>query len=229
MSKFKLCAVVALFTLAAMGFSMVPERIQYWNAARTDYAIAAERLAEIEPEGPRSLDLSDLRNLGDLPPEIATKANLTRLDLSNTNVTNLGPLAALRNLEDLSLNNMPIQDLSPLFGIRKLVDLSLSRTWIFDLTPIASLPVLEQLNLSYTAVKSLEPILQLDRIEQLTLYRSYAHDGSQEYYNRLSRRFPRVNNGTAYRQNYKPGWLYRMRIRFHRFRQSWMVDRPKIS
>ena len=215
------CVAITIFVL--------PSRIRYWNAANADYAIAVERVAAIGPGGGQTLDFSDLNHLSDLPPEIATKSDLTRLNLSNTDITDIGSLAGLKNLHDLSMNNVPIQDLSPLSGLRGLVILSISRTWVFDLTPISNLSKLEQLNLSYTAVKSLQPLMQLREMMQLTLYRSYAHDGSQEYFVKLSRDLPRVNNGSSYKQNYQPGWMYRMKIFYLRFKQSWMADRPKIS
>lgn len=225
----RIVSAFLVIAAAVITVSILQGRVQHWSAARADYTIAVQRIADTEADGKHGLNLSDLKNLSDLPPEIATITGLKRLHLSDTNLTDISLLAGLGNLEYLSMNNVPIRDISPLSRLTRLVDLSISRTWVFDLTPIAGLSRIQQLNLSYTAVKSLEPVLQLRRLRQLTLYSSYAHDGSQAFYNKLSRTLPRVNNGSAYRQNYKPDWQYRMKIRFKRFRQSWMVDRPKIS
>ncbi len=220
---------ILLIACAILAMSLLPGRIQYWEAAEADYAIAAGRVAAIQPGSRQDLDLSDLIHLSALPVEISTKSDLTRLNLSNTNITDISSLAGLKKLGALSMNNVPIVDLSPLSGLRRLVDLSISRTWVFDLAPIAGLSRLEQLNLSYTAVKSLEPLLQLQELQQLTLYSSYAHDGSQQYFEKLGRSVHRLNNGVAYEQNYRPDWQYRLKIRYQRFRQSWMLNRPDIT
>lgn len=224
MRKFGLLVLVA--ACAAFAIYALPGRIQLWKAAKADYAIAAKRVAAIVPGGPQVLDFSDLDHLSDLPPEIATRSDLIHINLSNTEVSDIGALASLKKLSYLSMNNVPVQDLSPLAGLRELKNLSISKTWAFDLAPIVGLSKLEQLNLSYTAVKSLEPVLQVRGIRQLTLFRSYAHDGSNEHYEQLVRALPRVNNGSAYKQNYKPGWKYRMNVSYQRFKRSWMIDRP---
>ena len=62
-----------------------------------------------------------------------------RLELSNTGVTDLTPLAGLSKLEKLDLDNTGVTDLTPLAGLSKLFALRLNNTGVTDLTPLAGL------------------------------------------------------------------------------------------
>jgi len=68
------------------------------------------------------------------------------VNLGETQVSDLSPLAELKNLEELSLNYSPVSDLSPLAELKKLELLWLNMTAVSDLSPMAKLKYLEQLS-----------------------------------------------------------------------------------
>ena len=100
---------------------------------------AQERIEKARAEGAYGLDLTALKTLARLPEEIADLAQLQFLDLGNTQITDLAPLAALTGLQSLSLSNTRITDLAPLAALTGLRRLDLDNTRITDLRPIADL------------------------------------------------------------------------------------------
>jgi hypothetical protein len=213
--------VIAL--LGWIGYHQVP----IYMASRDAHVEAQTRIDALIEEGTRvRLDLSDLDALRALPHDIGKAGQLEYLILNNTNITDLRPLMGLQNLARLELGQTPVVDISPLSALKGLRYLSLHRSWVFDLSPLGTLPNLEDLNLSHTAVQSLAPLTNLRNIGQLTLFSSYAHDGSQNHYKALEKSVFRLNNGTAYQQNYQPGVQYRAFIAYRRFVEKWTIGGP---
>jgi len=64
---------------------------------------------------------------------------LERLNLRNTGVTDLTPIAGLTGLERLYLCNTGVTDLAPIAGLIGLKYLYLCNTGVTDLAPIAGL------------------------------------------------------------------------------------------
>ena len=220
---FGLLGVGVLALVGWIGFHQVP----LYLASRDAHFEAQSRISALLEEGTTTrLDLSDLDALRALPHEIGQLTQLEYLLLNNTNITDLRPLASLQRLDRLELGQTPVTDLSPLTQLSALREISLHRSWAFDLSPLGQLPKLEDVNLSYTAVQSLAPLTSLRNVGQLTLYSSYAHDGSQAHYKALEKSVFRLNNGTAYRQDYKPGFQYRTFIAYQRFVEKWTLGGP---
>ena len=105
-------------------------------------ARAAIARARAEDATELVLDREECRALDRLPPEIAEFGALTQLDLVNTEVRDLTPLAGLTGLQLLRLNQTAVQDLTPLAGLTGLQTLWLNRTAVQDLRPIRDLPQL---------------------------------------------------------------------------------------
>ena len=78
-----------------------------------------------------------------------------RLDLENTNISDLTPLQGMP-LKWLYLNNTKVSDLTPLKGM-PLKWLNLNDTKVSDLTPLKGMP-LERLYLDNTNVSDLTPL-----------------------------------------------------------------------
>ena len=76
--------------------------------------------------------------------------NLYSLGLSNTQVSDLSPLAELKNLETLTLNDTQVSDLSSLAELKDLKTLRLNDTAVIDLLPLAELKSLRFLYLHNT-------------------------------------------------------------------------------
>ena len=98
-------------------------------------------------------DVTDLTGL-------ETATNLTSLYLSVNSIFAISPVAGLTNLTDLDLSSNPISDISPLSGLTNLTDLELSDTPISDISPVAGLTNLTSLGLWYSSVSDLSPLVE---------------------------------------------------------------------
>lgn len=101
--------------------------------------------------------------------------SLIELDLSNTSITDLHPLATLINLEALFLVGNGISDISPLAGLMKLRHLDLSNNKISDISPLAGLTELRILWIKENPITDFSPLsglnltdLKYDVIEEPT-------------------------------------------------------------
>jgi len=112
--------------------------------------------------------------VSDLSP-LAELKNLERLQFSNTQVSDLSPLAELKNLEWLSLSSQ-VSDLSPLAELKSLKRLYFSNTQVSDLSPLAELKNLERLYFSNTQVSDLSPLAELKNLEWLDLRDTQVND-----------------------------------------------------
>jgi hypothetical protein len=132
----------------------------------TAYDAARAAIARARAEGATKLsfDREEFRPLDRLPPEIAEFDGLRSLDLDNTRIHDLTPLAGLAGLQGLSLNQTAVQDLTPLAGLAGLQWLSLDQTAVQDLTPLAGLAGLRELFLDGTQVVDLRPIRDLSKL-----------------------------------------------------------------
>lgn len=94
------------------------------SAADDAYRAAQRLIAKAKEEGLDKLDFDfpDTHALTGLPPEIADLPALRSLDLNNTQIADLSPLAALTGLGGLYLNNTQIADLRPLRTLVRLAE-----------------------------------------------------------------------------------------------------------
>ena len=104
--------------------------------------------------GPDKSVCSEITILEELTWEDAFKqcSSLESLDLDNTQVSDVSPLAACTALERLYLNNTPVSDLSPLAACTALKSLYLVNTPVSDVSPLAACKSLEWLDLDKTPV-----------------------------------------------------------------------------
>ena len=65
---------------------------------------------------------------------------VNKLELSKTQIADVGPLATLVNLRHLTLDDNQIVDVAPLAGLVNLTQLHLERNPIVDTSPLRSLP-----------------------------------------------------------------------------------------
>ena len=124
--------------------------------------------------GVGSLDLAQTR-ISDLRP-LASLAALESLSLGHTQVSDLGPLANLTALEWLSLWNTEVSDLGPVANLTALKYLYFWSTQVSDLGPVANLTALEYLYFGNTEVSDLGPLANLTALETLSLWRTEVSD-----------------------------------------------------
>ncbi len=122
----------------------------------------------------QELDLRDtwVVNLNPL----ASLTGLQRLFLHNTQVVDLSPLANLTSLQLINLNNTQVADLSPLANLTSLQWFELNKTQVADLSPLANLTSLQSLHLNNTQVADLSPLATLTSLQELYLHNTQVTD-----------------------------------------------------
>lgn len=146
--------------------------------AERAYAAAVEEIERVKAAGETvlSFDREDFHALDRIPDQIADLPWLTLLDLTNTQVADLTPIAPLTALQDLWLNSTPVADLTPLARLTALQVLWLNNTPVADLAPLARLIALQALWLSNTRVANLTPITRLTALQVLELNKTPVAD-----------------------------------------------------
>jgi hypothetical protein len=102
---------------------------------------------------------------------------LQALNASNTQVSDLTPLAGLSALQELNISGTRVSDLAPLADLSALRTLDVSETEASDLTPLANLSALAFLDASKTQVNDLAPLIEHIRRGLPVKWRTYGSDG----------------------------------------------------
>lgn len=140
--------------------------------------LALDGLTRIPPltglSGLESLDLQDTQ-VSDLTP-LAVLNTLKSLNLRCTQVSELKPLVGLAALQSLDLVDTQVSDLTPLSRLTTLKRLSLRGTLVSDIMPLSSLGGLQVLDLSYTPILNLEPLTGLAELRRLDLEGTRVYD-----------------------------------------------------
>lgn len=108
-----------------------------------------------------SVDLSGTEGLWDL----SFLSNLQAEELTLSGCKGIDDLSVLNLdvLEDLDVSNTEVSDLSPLAG-SQLMTIKFAHTNVSDLSPLASMGSLWEVDGSYTKVSSLEPVAQVNGV-----------------------------------------------------------------
>ncbi len=108
----------------------------------------------------KSADFGDLRRLD----------SLVKLDIRQSGIKNLFPIANLQNLRALTLeNDSALRNISSIANLRELAKLDIMYTPVSDLAPLRNLKSLKSLFLVGTKVASLSPLIGLDGLRELTI------------------------------------------------------------
>lgn len=113
------------------------------------------------------LDLS-VNQITDVAP-LRQAPQLTSLKLTSNQVSDLAPLAGLPQLRNLGLSYNQITDLTPLTGLTGLATLGLTNNHITDLAPLAGLVALTELDVSRNQITDVEPLAGLSVLDRLTM------------------------------------------------------------
>jgi Leucine-rich repeat (LRR) protein len=138
------------------------------RVVRIDFSyrfITDERLAGMVANGeiPKDVTYLDLsgNQITDLSPLIGL-TGLTELNLGANQITDLSPLSRLTGLTWLTLWDNQITDLSPLSGLTGLTGLGLDNNQITDLSPLSGLTGLTHLTLDDNPITDFSPLGGLD-------------------------------------------------------------------
>ena len=120
---------------------------------------------------------------------------LTTLDLSNTQLIDVRPLAKLPSLEDLNLSDNQITDPSPLARLPHLENLYLKNNQIADASGLSQLTTLEELDLDENQINTVEPFIALENLGHLHLNANNIIDVSLLSQLKNLRHLGLINNG----------------------------------
>ncbi|SCI95797.1 Internalin-A precursor [uncultured Clostridium sp.] len=95
--------------------------------------------------------------------------NLTSLHLDGEKISDISPISKLTKLTYLYLDGDMISDISPISNLKKLVTLYLNRNQISDISPIANLTNLVELYLDQNKISDISPISNLTNLTKLYL------------------------------------------------------------
>lgn len=113
------------------------------------------------------LDLSD-QNLTDITPLCQCK-NLVKLILKNNKIEDLTPLMDLPDLTWLSIWNNKVSDIRPLMGLTKLSYLDADANLIRDISTLSELVNMEELWLSYNPIENIGALKSMTSLRRLGL------------------------------------------------------------
>lgn len=120
-------------------------------------------------------DDPEFHALNRIPPEIAELERLVRLNLSNTQISDISPLAGLKNLERLYLTKTKVESIAPLINMDALYDLLIDETKVSDLRPLLYLKAMHSnpaIRLSFQAIPATELDLKLNEASTNGSYRN---------------------------------------------------------
>ena len=163
------CFWVEELLLSESGWDWNGENLSYWPTRNTGASNKIKKLpkslsrltklnALLLGSKTRKSALSNISILGEL-------TNLSILDISNTSIKSLEPIASLKNLQVLFCRKTSLKDLLPLAELNELRILDCQETKIQDITPLIGNSKMESLIVNNTAVSDLAPITDLLYIE----------------------------------------------------------------
>jgi hypothetical protein len=145
--------------------------------------ITSEQLTEkiMSGEIPKNVTWLDLsgNQISDITP-LSELTELRQLFLVNNQIIDLTPLSGLTNLETLDLYRNQITDITPLSGLKNLGGafggLFLGRNQIVDISSLSSLTKLEWLELNNNLITDFTPLESLTNLTFVTLHDNPATD-----------------------------------------------------
>ncbi|MBV1060977.1 class 1 internalin InlA [Listeria monocytogenes] len=94
--------------------------------------------------------------------------NLTQINFSNNQLTDITPLKNLTKLVDILMNNNQIADITPLANLTNLTGLTLFNNQITDIDPLKNLTNLNRLELSSNTISDISALSGLTSLQQLS-------------------------------------------------------------
>lgn len=117
----------------------------------------------------KSIKIMDKSSIKDLTA-LKMLSELTELEFSNTQVSDLQPLTALKHLTVLKCPRNPIATLHAVKEMASLKELDIENTPVVNFDPLAYATNLEILNCSGTELKNLKPFAALRNLKELSVF-----------------------------------------------------------
>lgn len=100
---------------------------------------------------------------------ISSLIGLDSLDLSGSNIINLGPVLKFKKIVSLYFDDTEVIDLSPLADIKTLVKITGRNSKVNSLQPLANLPNLESADFRKSPIVSIVPLIGLANLKYLNV------------------------------------------------------------
>ncbi|OJU17682.1 MAG: hypothetical protein BGN88_06095 [Clostridiales bacterium 43-6] len=107
-------------------------------------------------------------------------SNLTRLSITDCEITDFSPVLKLKNLKNLNLSKNKISNISCASGLKNLDILNFSYNDITDVTPLGQLGNLKELYLWFNRIQDIRPLLKLHQLKTLNLESNYIDMSNSE-------------------------------------------------
>lgn len=135
--------------------------------AEEDFHEAENRIETARDTGSQKVDLSDLKDLAQIPPGIEQITDLREFKARNTDITDLTPLASLSGLHLLDVSHTGVRDVTAITNHRQLTSLNISASKVADLSDLAGFNQLSALGMSDLQVHDLSPLQALHALTSL--------------------------------------------------------------
>ncbi len=123
-----------------------------------------------------SLNKGNKNRLYQLPPALPPFPKLHILIVSELNISDCAPLAALLQLNTLDISHNQITDCAPLAALAQLNKLDISQNQITDCAPLAALAQLNTLYISQNRITDCAPLAALAQLKELSIYNNQITD-----------------------------------------------------
>ncbi len=141
-----------------------------------DAAIIPTKLSGILKQ--QEIDISNNENIRYLNP-LSELTLLTKINCSNTLVSDLFPIRNLNYLEVLNCSQTPVADISPMHYTSTLKELNCGYTLITDMTPVSSLEGLEIVECEGIKITDLDFTKELKNLKKLDCGKTKIHSVTQ--------------------------------------------------
>lgn len=168
--------ILIIFGLGIDGYSQETQSIPTNDNFET-FADWCRNRENLNPEAKRTVSLI-LQQAGTFNCGRASQnlQEISQLDLSTSQISDVRPLQSLDNLVELKLINNRITDITPLQSLNNLEVLDLSYNQISNIAPLSSLTNLEVLNLSFNQVQQVNSLQSLMNLNELNLTNNQVSD-----------------------------------------------------
>ncbi|MCH7412240.1 leucine-rich repeat domain-containing protein [Belliella sp. R4-6] len=101
--------------------------------------------------------------------DLSTLISTDSLDLSDSEIVNLGPVLKFKKINYLYFDNTKVVDLSPLADIKTLTKITARNASVSTLQPLSNLPNIEILDFRNNPITSISPLLESNTLKYLNV------------------------------------------------------------
>lgn len=139
------------------------------DAVQQDYLQAQSLISDVMMSGLKSVDLSHLSNLIELPNSISRCDSLQEINVSNTSIYDLSVVSNLKSLKKVCAYFTPLLNIDFVHSLTNVEWLCASATNIKDISPVRALRNLKYIDISHTNVSDISPLGGCESLSEVIL------------------------------------------------------------